>query len=132
MTLSTEMVVEAVGTRNGWRAIARQRNCWIAQAELWQPLLADLNAALGAPSLPCEGGNCPYSGDCRLRLERKDPNPPCPRQIRLDRQNVQPLLEQFWPNVAERARVAQDYVRSTGRDEKFWSTEIDKMTKQEV
>lgn len=60
-----------------WHAVMSKRACWIAQADLWEPLI---RASGLHPPLPCDGTNhCPFETDAFARLEQgKDPNPPCP------------------------------------------------------
>lgn len=60
-----------------WQAVCSKRACWIAQADLWQPLI---NAFGWSPPLPCTGKKtCPFEVDARARLiQNADPNPPCP------------------------------------------------------
>lgn len=60
-----------------------KRNCWIAQADIWQQVVRPLNSLLdigsGAPVLPCSDKlHCPVAKDNQLRFEGKDPAPPCP------------------------------------------------------
>lgn len=64
------------------RSLVVKRNCWIAQADIWAPIVQAINSILGAeeePALPCTGKDtCPVAQDNLLRLGGKDPAPPCP------------------------------------------------------
>lgn len=60
-----------------WNSISSKRNCWIAQHDIWAPVIQ----VLGSDNtvLPCaNGAPCPYWKDNVLRAEGKDPSPPCP------------------------------------------------------
>lgn len=64
------------------------RDCWIAQEGLWADFLYQIRQALGSNvhPLPCDDGSCPYARDNLLRLEGKDPAPPCPMYAILNKQ----------------------------------------------
>jgi hypothetical protein len=64
-------------------SLVAKRNCWIAQADIWEPVVTAINQAIGADtgmiSLPCSDKlYCPYGQDNQLRFEKRDPAPPCP------------------------------------------------------
>ena len=62
-----------------WKGIAKKRQCWLAQHDLWRPVLDEVNEILDlSKELPCAGGSCPYEADAVLRYTAADPNPPCP------------------------------------------------------
>lgn len=62
-----------------WKGIAKKRQCWLAQHDLWKPVLDEVNSILDlSKELPCAGGSCPYEADAVLRYTAADPNPPCP------------------------------------------------------
>jgi hypothetical protein len=62
--------------------MVKKRNCWIAQEDLWSPIVKQLNKALGPSDgfiLPCTNKTeCPVAQDNQLRYDGKDPAPPCP------------------------------------------------------
>ena len=69
-----------------WRGIYSKRSCWIAQADLWNPLLRLIINEIGGTKdlLPCADGSCPFEKDASLRLEvGKDPNPSLPASCRI-------------------------------------------------
>jgi hypothetical protein len=82
ITQDDQLWVEWSMSLEAARSILGKRQCWIAHEDLWEPLLRPLAAALGddpmAPTLPCNGGTCPFQLDIRARLEGRDPAPPCP------------------------------------------------------
>jgi hypothetical protein len=59
-----------------------KRNCWIAQEDLWLPVIKALNDCFGDDGdfpLPCHKSlSCPFGRDNLLRHEGKDPAPACP------------------------------------------------------
>lgn len=68
--------MQLMARKDIWQAVLSKRACWIAQADLWQPII---KAFGNEPPLPCAGGECPFEVDARARLvPDKDPNPPCP------------------------------------------------------
>jgi hypothetical protein len=76
-----------------------KRNCWIAQEDLWAPVIRALNREFGddgAFMLPCDKGYCPVSRDNLLRHEGKDPAPACPIWYGLEGVN---------PDGAQRAAI---------------------------
>lgn len=82
--LSMDIQMQLAATEDFWFAIMAKRNCWIAQADLWAPL-----SALNISELPCVDGKCPYERDNILRMEGKDPNPPCPLFMDLTGRNAE-------------------------------------------
>lgn len=80
-TLGDEVDIDMIATNDHWAKIISKRACWIAQSDLWRPILEEFDT----PPLPCDAtGTCPYMSDNMLRHEGKDPNPPCPIWQRLD------------------------------------------------
>lgn len=72
--------LQAIARTDVWNAIIGKRGCWIAQADLWEPVVSRFEGA----TLPCADGNCPYEVDASARLVAgADPNPPCPRYCNL-------------------------------------------------
>jgi len=93
-----------------------KRNCWIAQEDLWSPILSLFNgqAAGGKPWLPCDKGRCPAQRDNELRKQGRDPSPPCPVYARL-------YCEPF---TSEQASAANDYLKLRPLTRDFWEKEI--------
>jgi hypothetical protein len=86
-SMGDKISIEAVASNDSWRGIYSKRSCWIAQADLWNPLLRLIINEIGGTKdlLPCADGSCPFEKDASLRLEvGKDPNPPCPRHAELN------------------------------------------------
>lgn len=74
--------------------LLRKRSCWIAQGDLWLPILEELEKIFivdgksvipGGVLLPCDTGHCPFRVDNDLRRAGKDPSPPCPQAALLDK-----------------------------------------------
>lgn len=79
-TLASKVAISCTATEETWRQIVGKRTCWIAQADIWEPI----TIVMGEMALPCSDGTCPYEIDARNRLDPdKDPNPPCPRFMNL-------------------------------------------------
>jgi hypothetical protein len=97
------------------REISAKRSCWIAQTDLWKVIVEKMQDATGKVSLPCDDGSCPYARDNRLRIEGRDPGPPCPRYATLHRE---PLTD------AQKA-AAHSYLADRPSPD-FWRKEIDK------
>lgn len=70
--------------------LVRKRSCWIAQTDLWAPVINKLQPliASGKTLLPCDGGHCPFKRDNDLRLMKKDPSPPCPKAAVMSLNNL--------------------------------------------
>jgi hypothetical protein len=97
--LTSPVYGQIMMTRETALAMVRKRNCWIAQEDLWSPIIQKINALfekeqnVGVP-LPCDStcGECPFGRDNMLRQEKKDPAPPCP--IWLGVNHIVPTFEQ--------------------------------------
>lgn len=82
-TMDIPMSVQFFGDREAIESVVSKRNCWLANYKVWKDLLDVINDS-GNQILPCTGKDfCPYAGDAQLRIEGKDPNPPCPKHMRL-------------------------------------------------
>jgi hypothetical protein len=63
------------------KTLVSKRSCWIAQTDLWLPIINILRTgAIDAniETLPCSDGKCKFTRDNDLRKSAKDPSPPCP------------------------------------------------------
>jgi hypothetical protein len=80
-----EIRVKITASASVWREVARTRNCWLAQGELWAPILREVNKYLGDENLPlpCSDGTCSYHAECMKRINCEEPGLPCPRHILL-------------------------------------------------
>jgi hypothetical protein len=120
--ISTIMDVQITTTVEIAKEIVSKRSCAIAQSDLWESIIQRMNQALSGesekPILPCNDGTCPYERDNQLRIEGKDPNPPCPRYSNLYKV----------PYKEEWRKTAINYFskRST---KKFWLDEIESALK---
>lgn len=99
-------------------AVSQKRNCWIAHYSMWAPLLNELAKAIPDNGLlPCSSGSCPFGRDAMLRVEGKDPNPPCP--IHMDVNGINPSESQF---DDMRTMVIED-----NRPVLFWNDKINQL-----
>lgn len=79
LTIGSPIAMSVSADVSVWEGIASKRQCWLAQHDLWKPLLDQAGKFLDlSRKLPCSGGRCPYEADAVLRYSDKDPNPPCP------------------------------------------------------
>ncbi len=114
-TLRTEVRVEIVGSIDSMHKISSKRSCWIAQYNIWSPLLNKIADLIPEEvALPCADGVCPFSEDAMARYEGKDPNPPCPVHCSINDLKT----------VAEQRVKMYDMVTADNRPS-FWATEID-------
>ena len=87
INLNREVELQATATQEIWDHVIGTRNCWIAQASLWQSMVNDYAKFQGKTRspLPCDSElKCPYGTDNNLRLEGKDPNPVCSRYVTIN------------------------------------------------
>jgi hypothetical protein len=79
--------------------LAAKRNCWIAQTDLWQPIIREINVLMKSessePLLPCADGKCRFKIDNDLRKAGKDPSPQCPRAAKIERTKIVNLSPLF-------------------------------------
>jgi len=95
--------------------LVRKRSCWIAQTDLWKPIIGQLSTFIATDqALPCYDGQCRFKRDNDLRKADKDPSPPCPVAARLHGERMKPL----------HAIAAYDYAENRP-NKNFWMEEID-------
>lgn len=72
--------------------LVRKRSCWIAQTDLWEPIVNQLLELLGKDKvmLPCDDGRCRFIRDNDLRKAGHDPSPPCPVLAKIDKEPMSP------------------------------------------
>lgn len=78
-TIGDQIPITIVTDYESMRGIVESRNCWLAdsRADMWGSIVDKVNN-LGSRPLPCDGGSCPFSGDCDQRITGEDPGVPCP------------------------------------------------------
>lgn len=116
-TIGTPVVIQASGDRSVWEDLIAKRACWMAQADLWAPLLNRVSRLLNIESraLPCKNGSCPYDKDAQLRYTDADPGAPCPMHAVLTERKIvdyssihaQMVREQrphFWMSIIKRSQ----------------------------
>lgn len=101
--LRAQVTVQAVALNTVWRDILGKRTCWMAQSELWAPLVKRLGYE-GNDGLPCADGVCPFAEDAKLRLVGRDPGAPCPRYASLS--GIPLTAEQFAAGVLHVERTS--------------------------
>lgn len=101
LQLKHKVNMQLVARKDIWQAVLSKRSCWIAQADLWQPLIKVFGFS---PPLPCtDSMHCPYEADARARLEPgKDPNPPCPVFCNLYKVPKEPHMAAMMPEAKRR------------------------------
>lgn len=86
-TIGDIVTVQAVAKHDVWASVIGKRHCWIAQADLWEPITRQFERL----PLPCEDGICPFAADAEARLQPgKDPGAPCPRYCNLNGKDKEP------------------------------------------
>lgn len=125
-SINDQMVMQLMAPVTVWERIAAQRNCWLAQTDLWNPILKMVNERLPAPglSLPCSNAPCPYVEDNRQRNVGADPGVPCPREMRMNGSVTMPPFTEY-------LRRARRYVEDSGRDARFWNEEINMLEEED-
>lgn len=109
-TIGNTIELAAVATHDIWANVIGKRACWIAQADLWQPLVDQFDEG----TLPCSGGICPFTADAEARLvPGKDPGAPCPRYCNLNKHDKAPYLSAMNQEAVKR-----------GKAKEFWQKEI--------
>lgn len=79
LTIGDRIILSISADVEVWKGIAKKRQCWLAQHDLWKPVLDEVGKIIDlSKELPCSSGSCPYEADAVLRYTDKDPNPPCP------------------------------------------------------
>jgi hypothetical protein len=114
-SMETKVSTQMLMSRDFAEELARKRSCWIAQTDLWLPVVTEIQKVIGAPErplLPCDDGRCRFKVDNDLRKDRKDPSPPCPIAAKINRDSFK-----------EYAKEASDYA-SRRPNFPFWSKEI--------
>lgn len=121
--------MEITASVEDWYRVVSKRNCWIAQSELWAPLLSLVNPHLEKltpryddeirmPPLPCADGACHFAGDAEERLKpgNKDPGLPCPRHANLTKASID----------REKVPLMLQYIIQSDRPRGFWSHEVNR------
>jgi len=115
ITIGDDYWMKLIATNGFWSKLIMKRNCWLAQSDMWYPVIQLYNAnKKDAPFLvPCLDGVCKYQGDCEQRLIGKDPGLPCPRHINLH-------------NKGHKVdnREMRQYILQSRRPPEFWGREL--------
>lgn len=91
LDLKTPIKLQATATKDVWDHVIGTRNCWIAQASLWQRMVDQYSDFMGLvrSPLPCDKeGKCPFKTDNELRIQGKDPNPVCGKYLKINNKSV--------------------------------------------
>jgi hypothetical protein len=85
-SMETTMPVQILMPIDFAEDLVRKRSCWIAQTDLWEPIVTKLMGLLMKDKvmLPCDDGKCRFVRDNDLRKEGHDPSPPCPILAKID------------------------------------------------
>lgn len=103
-------------TNDFWDTIVKKRNCWLAQSDMWYPIVKLINK--NAPfSVPCDDGHCKFSGDCAQRLNKTDPGLPCPRHAAFN-----------GIKLTDTKEALMNYVDVSLRPKPDWETYINQVT----
>jgi len=121
LTLESKVEINVTSSVEFWTRIVSNRSCWLAHYGMWKGLLDEVSKHIDSDIdkiLPCSCGACPFGADNELRLENKDPNPPCPIYISNN-------------NIVTNKKVIDEMVNQMLEDERpvFWAAEINKARK---
>jgi hypothetical protein len=129
-----EIRVKITASASVWREVARTRNCWLAQGELWSPILREVNKYLGDENLPlpCTDGTCSYHAECMKRINCEEPGLPCPRHILLRNKMGDPqpaeLFATYFNNdedgMEKSYRELETYAIESHRPHPYWLRQI--------
>ena len=91
-TMAETMMVHIMMPIDFAEDLVRKRSCWIAQTDLWEPIVSQLLKVLDKDKvmLPCDDGKCRFVRDNDLRKAGHDPSPPCPILARIDGEKMKP------------------------------------------
>jgi thymidylate synthase (FAD) len=116
--------------------IIHKRSCWVAQLDLWRPVIASmldevcakvdpLFSLLATP--PCLRGNtftgCVHKADSEERVQGRDPLPPCALYLKHVHAKENPLFERQQPDYDE---MCADYAKFWRRDVHSGEAEVSK------
>ena len=115
--IGTHVQIQASADKSVWIDLIAKRACWMAQADLWAPLLNRVSRMINLESraLPCKNGTCPYDKDAQLRYTDADPGAPCAMHSVLTGTKIKdfnPIHDQmvreqrphFWINIIQRSQ----------------------------
>jgi len=117
VNLGSDVNVSISGHISDWEEAFSKRSCWISHYGLWSDIISKIERYIGHDLdgfLPCKSGSCPFNGDAMLRVEGKDPNPPCPIHMRINK--IAPTDDQF---DEMRSMIYEDK-----RPQNFWHEKI--------
>lgn len=131
--LESLLSVSVAGTVDTWRTLVRERVCWIAQADLWKPLIDRVVPMIGgvddfASLLPCADGTCPFDLDARQRLHGTDPGPICPRHTAI----YSPDGFKLKPERVAQLRQHTNTMGNGTAAQSYWLSLIDTLTTEET
>lgn len=118
LILSDNVYVTVSADVDVWRDIYSKRSCWLAHYGMWGSILKRVSEymEISETELPCVSGVCPYGADAQLRVEGKDPNPPCPIHMGLGNLKINELMKNTMKN-----KVAID------KRLPFWNEKIERL-----
>ena len=106
MNLQLLINMELCAPNSFWHHIMSKRACWIAQADIWQPITTYFPDGI----LPCVDGQCPYGEDNRLRIAGKDPNPVCPIYCELNKLEKKPYSKAMHVHARAKPEWWHDHI----------------------
>lgn len=117
-TFSELVNVQISADKQTWLGIIKKRSCWLAQYDIWSPVIAIAQKYCGVDKsiLPCSNGLCPYIKDAELRMTDKDPGSPCPRYA----------IMKGYPLTDKQLTSCEEQLHLEGRPD-FWQSMINKL-----
>lgn len=89
--IKQSLKIQLAASKEIWDHVISTRACWIAQGSLWSGIVEKYREFMNQerPVLPCdEKGDCPFKIDNIARINKKDPNPPCPIFMKTEKQEI--------------------------------------------
>lgn len=109
-TITVDMTISSM--KQFFLQMMSNRECWLAQRDLWSPILDLIHQYLGDQViLPCSHGKCPVFKDCIERLVGKDPGVVCPMNYVLHKDETIPMKKLNTEEIEKIQQYAVDTKR---------------------
>lgn len=126
LPLHHKVCMEISSTYAGWKSVIAKWNCWLAQSDLWKPVIDLVNAQIGIGRLvlPCTDEVCPFEEECTRRLQNEATGVPCPRHLRLSPHDTQGLFKKHKVSLNAYEVDVRDHVEASSKLKDYWLHEL--------